>query len=67
MCGNCVYFENNPAVLEKTYPGLISMSSGFASVRAGDGICSRNDLYLSSRDSCPSFLSARDVGKLYSW
>jgi hypothetical protein len=30
-------------------PGLASMSSGDASVRADDGICFRHDRYLSAR------------------
>jgi hypothetical protein len=53
FCGTCALFQNNPVVLEKIWPGLASMSSGFASVRANDGVCSRHDLYLSDKDSCP--------------
>ena len=37
------------------YPGLTTMSSGFASVRDGDGFCTCNQLYLSARDCCPRF------------
>jgi len=58
VCGNCIHFQNDPAILEKTWPGLASMSSGFASVRAEDGLCSHHNLYLSNRDSCADFAAA---------
>jgi hypothetical protein len=54
-CGKCVHFQNNPAILEKTFPGLTSLSSGFGSVRAQDGLCNRHDLYLSNFDGCGDF------------
>ena len=60
ICQNCAHFQNDPALIEKAYPGLTIMSSGFASVRDKDGICNFNQLYLSARDSCPHF-SARGV------
>ena len=55
-CGRCAHFQNDPAAMEKAFPGLSVMSSGFASVRAQDGLCRRHDIYLSAWDSCPSFL-----------
>jgi hypothetical protein len=55
VCANCVHFQNDPAALEKAWPGLTSMSSGFASVRAQDGLCNRHDLYLSDFDGCGDF------------
>jgi len=51
-CGNCLHFHNNPAILETTLPGLTSLSSGFGSVRARDGLCNRHDLCVSGWDSC---------------
>ena len=54
-CRNCIHFENNPAVIEKEYPGLTVMSSGYASVRDKDGLCNHNKLYLSAWDSCQGF------------
>jgi hypothetical protein len=51
-CGHCLHFQNHPAALEMTWPGLTSLSSGFSSVRAQDGLCNRHDLYLSAGDSC---------------
>jgi hypothetical protein len=55
VCRKCAHFEGDPAVIEAVYPGLTAMSSGFASVRDQDGFCNHNQLYLSARDSCPSF------------
>jgi hypothetical protein len=57
VCKNCAHFQNDPALIEKAYPGLTIMSSGFASVRDQDGLCNYNQLYLSARDSCPHFTS----------
>jgi hypothetical protein len=53
VCLQCVYFRNDPGHIEKVYPGLKIMSSGFASVRDRDGFCDHHQLYLSARDSCP--------------
>lgn len=55
ICEKCTYFENDPVLIEKAYPGLTVMSSGFASVRDRDGFCNYNQLYLSARDSCSHF------------
>src|ERR1700721_1196340 len=38
VCRNCAHFRNDRAYLEAAIPGLITMSSGDASVRAEDGI-----------------------------
>jgi len=54
-CQKCAFFQNDPAFIEEIYPGLTSMSSGFASVRDRDGFCNYNQLYLSAYDSCPGF------------
>ena len=39
-------------------PGLNVLSSAFASVRAGDGICLYHDTYQSSRYVCEDFAAA---------
>jgi len=54
-CKNCVNFQNDPAFIETSYPGLNVMSSGYASARDQDGFCSYNQLYLSAKDSCDHF------------
>jgi hypothetical protein len=55
ICQKCAYFQNDPTLIEEAYPGLTTMSSGYASVRDRDGLCSYNQLYLSAHDSCPHF------------
>jgi hypothetical protein len=55
ICEKCAYFHNDPTLIEDAYPGLTTMSSGFASVRDRDGLCDYNQIYLSARDSCPHF------------
>jgi hypothetical protein len=55
-CQNCAWFQNDPSVIEVTYRGLSSLSSGFASVRDRDGFCLLNQLYLSGLDHCPHHL-----------
>lgn len=59
QCGNCRYFRNDPADLERLLPGLTSLSSGYGSVRSNDGICLRHDRYLRAEASCPSFAPAQ--------
>jgi hypothetical protein len=54
-CMDCVHFRNSPEYLEKVIPGLKTMSSGHASVRKDDGICTLHDLYLSASAYCEQF------------
>jgi hypothetical protein len=54
-CRFCRHFRNDSAFLEASFPGLTSMSSGYGSVRADDGICLRHDRYLSAESSCADF------------
>ena len=55
VCEGCVWFQNDPSLIEAMYPGLTTMSSGFASVRDRDGLCQHHQRYLSARDSCEQF------------
>jgi hypothetical protein len=58
FCGSCRHFRNDPAYLEAATPGLASLSSASASVRADDGLCLRRDRYLGARASCTRFAAA---------
>lgn len=58
QCLACVHFRNDAKFLEAAFGGLTSLSSGFGSVRADDGICLRHDRYLSARSSCAEFSPA---------
>jgi hypothetical protein len=57
-CFACVHFRNHAKFLEAVFGGLTSLSSGFGSVRADDGICLRHDRYLSARSFCAEFAPA---------
>jgi hypothetical protein len=57
-CGACAHFRNDPAWLERAIPGLASLSSGDASVRAGDGLCLQHDRYLAIDAHCADFTAA---------
>ena len=54
-CINCAHFRNSPDYLEREIKGLNTLSSAYASVRKDDGICLKNDVYLSARDWCEKF------------
>ena len=54
-CIYCSHFRNSPTYMEQVYKGLNTLSSGHASVRKDDGICLKNDVYLSAKDWCKSF------------
>ncbi len=54
-CFGCTHFSNSPEFMERIYPGIKTMSSGHASVRKDDGICSLHDLYLSADAHCDQY------------
>jgi hypothetical protein len=54
-CQACRHFRNDPAYIEAAFKGLTSFSSGYASARADDGLCTLHDLYLSADSTCPHF------------
>jgi hypothetical protein len=50
-----LHFERDPLAIEQVVPGLNAMSSGFASVRADDGLCRHHDRHVSARATCAAF------------
>jgi len=62
QCRFCTHFCSDPAYLEAVFPGLTSLSSAYASVRAEDGLCRRHDRYLSARSGCENFSPGRGKG-----
>ncbi len=52
VCLCCIHFRNDPAFLEQAIPGLHTLSSAHASVRANDGLCLKHDRYLSAQWGC---------------
>jgi hypothetical protein len=57
-CGNCRYFNARPSAIEAALPGLSSLSSAYAAVRADDGICAVHDRYLAASSVCAQHRSA---------
>ena len=57
-CGSCVHFRGAAAELEAQLPGLGSLGSAFAAVRAADGLCMLRARYLSAEYSCQHFRTA---------
>jgi hypothetical protein len=55
QCGNCRYFRNDAAYVERLFAGLTSLSSGYGSFRSNDGICLRHDRYLRAEAHCDEF------------
>jgi hypothetical protein len=54
-CRDCKYFNNDPAWLERAFPGLNALSSAYGTARGEAGVCSKRDLYLSPIKSCTQF------------
>ncbi len=54
-CLNCKFFENEPDRMEQDFPGLASLSSAYASVRADAGTCSRHGLIVTPWAQCRDF------------
>jgi hypothetical protein len=54
-CAACVHFQADPLAIERFVPGLRSFGSGFASVRADDGLCLRHGRYLAASSFCADF------------
>ncbi len=63
-CRDCRYFNNNPAWLEKVFPGLNALSSAYGSARGEAGLCSKLDLYLSPQKKCDYFESINSASSL---
>ena len=66
-CETCKFFRNDPAYIEAAFRGLTSFSSGYASARAEDGLCTQHDMYLSADCCCPRYLRANPVRAKELW
>ena len=58
-CSRCRHFANASEELERAFPGLVTMGSGYSSVRADDGLCRVHDRYVTASHHCSGFV-ARD-------
>jgi hypothetical protein len=57
-CLGCSHFMHEPQKLERALPGLASLSSAYAAVRADDGLCSVHDRYVAASSRCASYVAA---------
>jgi hypothetical protein len=57
-CRSCVHFRNDPEYLERVFSGLTSLSSGYASIVADDGVCGRHQRQCGADFWCVDFLPA---------
>jgi hypothetical protein len=54
-CLACRHFSHAPREVEAALPGLMTLSSAYAAVRASDGICAVHDRYVAASSVCASF------------
>lgn len=54
-CVSCTHFHDDPAQVERALPGLVALSSAYASVRAQDGLCVEHGRIVNGRRRCDSF------------
>ena len=62
-CRDCKYFQNDPAWLERAFPGLNSLSSAYGATRGENGVCTKLDLYLSPSRHCDHFENTDKLDK----
>jgi hypothetical protein len=54
-CASCRHFNGRPPDIEAALPGLSSLSSAYAAVRSGDGICAVHDRYIAASSICGGY------------
>jgi hypothetical protein len=54
-CFACAHFCDDPVRVEAELPGLATLSSAHASVRARDGLCRLHDRVTNGRRRCAAF------------
>ncbi len=57
-CTACRHFDPRPAAIEAAFPGLSSLSSAYAAVKAADGLCARHDRYVAASSFCGAFAAS---------
>jgi len=54
-CSKCRYFRNDPAELEKMFPGILILSSTYGSTRARAGVCDIHERFHDPEPACTEF------------
>jgi hypothetical protein len=62
-CSGCSHFDDAAARIEAALPGLSSLSSAYAAVRSGDGLCAVHDRYVAPSSRCGSHSAATSAGQ----
>jgi hypothetical protein len=57
-CGSCRHFDPRPGAIEAAFPGLSSLSSAYAAVRAGDGLCASHERYVAASSRCGRYAAS---------
>lgn len=58
-CLHCAAFLNDAAELERTVPGLLSLSSGQGDTRGDQGLCQTHDQWVTPNMTCVRFRPRR--------
>jgi hypothetical protein len=51
-CRSCLHFQDSAPALEAAMPGLSSLSSAYAAVRADDGLCAIHARFVAAARVC---------------
>jgi len=54
-CADCRHFRDEAPDIETLLPGVRTLSSAYAAIRADDGLCGLHDRYLSARSHCAGY------------
>ncbi len=54
-CGGCRHFNGSAPAIEAALPGLSTLSSAYAAVRADDGLCAVHDRYVAASRICDAY------------
>ena len=58
-CSECQLFVDDPHQLERIFPGILVLSSGYGSTRGDSGICTLTDLFQYPEAGCRFFQARR--------
>ena len=54
-CSQCTEFEDDPAQIERAFPGILALSSAWASTRGRAGICRLAGTFQDPQVPCQDF------------
>lgn len=54
-CAECRFFNDDPEALERSFPGILVLSSSYGSTRGRAGICAVRDTFQDPETACSEF------------